>query len=53
MRTPIEWIRSKIWDYQFKRTPVTKLGTMLVKYFRGSYYCMGYEEEVKPDGKTN
>jgi hypothetical protein len=30
-----------IWRYQFKRTSTHLLGTLIVKEFRGSLYCVG------------
>ena len=48
MNNPFVWAVCKIhellWEYQFKRTPVTHLGSMLVKDFKGALYCVGYDE---------
>jgi hypothetical protein len=34
-------IKDMVWRYQFKRTSTHLLGTLIVKEFRGSLYCVG------------
>jgi hypothetical protein len=50
MMNPITWavsrVKDMVWRYQFKRTPVTRLGAMLVKNFRGSLYCEGFDNTM-------
>jgi len=42
------WLRSRFNDWlfyrAFDRVPVTHLGVMLVKDFRGALYCVGFDE---------
>lgn len=48
MTNPITWAVNQIkayqWATEFERTPTEHLGVLIVKNFRGAYYCVGVDE---------
>lgn len=41
---PINMFKSWLWTRGYERTPITRIGAMLVKDYNECLYCVGYDE---------
>lgn len=40
----MNWLRGKLWKWQFDRTPTQRLGVLIVKKVQGNYYAVGTDK---------